>query len=140
MSDKQQQVMEHVSEYFKEHLAEYTVLEVRRKSRHPEDSHLWMVSAEKEDGTYAVWTAWNEAIQSLNHGPYGIKSLEGCGKLMEEYTDDRSYFAVYRCSQNARFQISIFDSEGQARQFCESHGWEWEDENEFLWSLDYREV
>lgn len=140
MSDKLQQVIDHVSEYFKEHLPEYTVLEVRRKSSHPEDSYLWVVSARKNDGTFAVWTAWNESTQSLNHGHYGIKSLEGCGKLMSEYIDDKSYFAVYRCSQNARFQMFIADSEGQARKFCEDHSWEWKDENGFLWSLDYREL
>lgn len=140
MSDKLQQVIGHVSEYFKEHLLEYTVLEVRRKSSHPEDNYLWAVSARKNDGTFAVWTAWNEATQSLNHGHYCIKSLEACEKLIREYTDTTRYFAVYRNSQNLKQQMFIFDSEGQARKFCEDHGWEWEDENGFLWSLDYREL
>ncbi len=140
MSDKLQQVIDHVSEYFKEHLPEYMVLEVRRISSHPEDSYLWAVSARKNDGTYAVWTAWNESTQSLNHGHYGIKSLEDCEKLMAEYTGNRSYFAVYRNAQNLKQQMFIADNEGQARQFCEDHGWEWKDENDFLWSLDYREL
>lgn len=133
-------VLEHVKLYFKENLPKYTVLEIRRKTNHPGDSYLWMVSAEKEDGTFAVWTAWNESTQSLNHGHYDIQSLEDCEKLMLEYIDSTSYFAVYRCSQKTRFQMFVTDSEEQARQFCESHGWEWKDENDFLWSLDYREL
>lgn len=42
-----------------------------------------MVSAKKSNGTYAVWTAWNEATQSLNHGHYDLKSLEECEKGFE---------------------------------------------------------
>lgn len=38
-------VREHVELYFKENLPKYTVLEIRRKSSHPDDSYLFMVSA-----------------------------------------------------------------------------------------------
>lgn len=131
---------EHVEFYFKENLPQYTVLEIRRKSSHPDDGYLFMVSAKKDDGTYAVWTSWNESTLSLNHGHYNIKSLEDCEKVIKEYVDDTSYFAVYRYSQEAKFQMFIADSEEQAKQFCESNGWEWKDESDFLWNLDYREL
>ena len=49
------EIMEQVKLYFKENLPKYTVLKIRRKSYHPDDSHLYMVSAKKDDGTYAVW-------------------------------------------------------------------------------------
>lgn len=78
-------VIEHVKLYFKENLPRYAVLEVRKKSYHPDDDHLYMVSAKKEDGTYAVWTSWNEATQSLNHGHYGLSSIEDCEKIFEEF-------------------------------------------------------
>ena len=78
-------VREHVELYFKKHLPEYIVLEVRRKSYHPADSYLWMVSAQKKDGTYAVWTGWNESTQSLNYGHYNLKSLEDCEAVFEEF-------------------------------------------------------
>lgn len=123
---------EHVEFYFKENLPQYTVLEIRRKSSHPDDSYLFMVSAKKDDGTYAVWSSWNESTQSLNHGHYNIKSLEDCEKLIIEHVDDTSYFAVYRYSQKVKSQMFIADSEEQAKQFCESHSWEWKDENDFL--------
>lgn len=134
------EVRKHIELYFKKNLPQYTVLEIRRKSSHPEDSYLFMVSAKKDDGTYAVWSSWNDALQSLNHGHYDLKSAEECERVIKEYTDDTSYFAVYRYSQKIKFQMFIADSEEQARQFCESHGWEWKDENDFLWSLDYRKL
>jgi len=79
------EVREHVGLYFKEHLPQYTVLEIRKKSHHPYDCYLFMVSAVKEDGTYAVWTSWNETTQSLNHGHYGLLSTEDCEKVFEEF-------------------------------------------------------
>lgn len=78
-------VMEDVKTYFKEHLPKYTVLKVRRKSYHPADSYLYMVSAKKDDGTYAVWTCWNESTKSLNYGHYNLTSEEDCKKLMDEF-------------------------------------------------------
>ena len=78
-------VMEQVTLYFKEHLPQYTVLKIRKKSYHPDDSHLYMVSAQKDDVTYAVWTCWNQKIKSLNHGHYGLHSKEACEKIMDEF-------------------------------------------------------
>ena len=79
------EVGEHIKLYFKEHLPQYTVLEIRRKSCHPDDAHLFMVSAKKSDSTYALWTGWNELSQSLNHGHYGLQSIEECEKIFEEF-------------------------------------------------------
>ncbi len=79
------EIREHVELYFKEHLPKYTVLEIRQKSYHPADNYLWMVSAKEEDGTYAVWTAWNVSSQSLNFGHYNLKSIEDCEKVFEEF-------------------------------------------------------
>lgn len=79
------EVKEHIELYFKENLPKYTVLEIRRKSSHPDDSHLFMVSAKKDDGTYALWTGWNELSRSLNHGHYNLQSTEECEKIFEEF-------------------------------------------------------
>lgn len=78
-------VREHVILYFKDHLPQYTVLEIRRKSYHPDDKHLWMVSAKKSDGIYAVWTSWNESTQCLNFGHYDLASIEECEKIFKEF-------------------------------------------------------
>lgn len=79
------EVTEDVKAYFKEHLPKYDVLKVRRKSHHPDDSYLYMVSAKKDDGTYAVWTCWNESTKNLNYGHYNLTSEEDCKKLMDEF-------------------------------------------------------
>ena len=47
MSKDITEIREHIELYFKEHLPQYTVLEIRRKSSHPDGEHLWMVSAKK---------------------------------------------------------------------------------------------
>lgn len=78
-------VREHIELYFKENLPKYTVLEVRNKSSPPDAAHLFMVSAKKDDGTYSLWTGWNELSRSLNHGHYDLKSAEECEKLFEEF-------------------------------------------------------
>lgn len=85
MENKLAEVKKHVELYIGEHLPKYEVLEVRRKSFHPDDGHLYMASAKKEDGTYAVWTNWNEETQSLNHGHYNISSAEDCEKIFVEF-------------------------------------------------------
>lgn len=80
------QVRKNVEEYLKKHLPQYTVLEIRKKSVFPEDNYLFMVSAINEkDGTYAVWTCWNETSQSLNYGHYNLQTLEECEQLFEEF-------------------------------------------------------
>ena len=138
MSINLNEVKKDVELYFKEHLPQYTVvLEIRRKSNHPDDDYLYMVSAKKSDNTYAVWT-WNESTKSLNHGHYNLKSVEDCEKIFEEHQDVKQYFEVYKYSQNSQFRLFITDSEGTAKNYCETHNWELKDENEFVWNLDYR--
>lgn len=77
-----------VEKYFKKHLPQYRVLEIRKKSVYPEDSYLFMVSAIREDGTYAVWTSWNETTQCLNYGHYALQSVEDCEKVFAEFYND----------------------------------------------------
>lgn len=79
-------VVQHVYDYFEEHLPLYTVFEIRRKSYDTEnDDYLFMVAARKQDGTYAVWTCWNESIRSLNHGHYNLPDMKTCSEIMTEY-------------------------------------------------------
>ena len=133
-------VLRHVEVYFKEHLPHYSILTVSKKNRHPDD-YLYVVSAKNEkDGTFAVWSCWNESIQSLNHGHYSIKTLEACERIAQEFIDTTIYYEVYKYSHNVKKRIIVTDSEEQARKFCEDNGWELKDENDFLWSLDYREA
>lgn len=44
-----------------------------------------MVAAKHQNGDYAVWTSWNEQIQSLNHGHYNLPDKKACVEIMTEY-------------------------------------------------------
>ena len=85
MEQRKDEVSVNVEKYFREHLPAYEVMEVRKKSGYEEDSHLYMVAGKKADNTFAVWTCWNEKLQTLNHGHYGIKDLKGCQKIMDGF-------------------------------------------------------
>lgn len=131
------EVREHIELYFKENLPQYTVLEIRKKSSHPDDAHLFMVSAKKDDGTYSLWTSWNKLRQSLNHGHYDLKDKADCEKIFAEYQNIHPYCEVYKYSQNAKFPLFAANTEESAKRFCEKMNWQFEDENGFVWDLDY---
>lgn len=131
------EIRKNVELYFKEHLPKYTVLEIKRKSCHPDDSYLYMVSAKKNDGTYAVWTSWNVETCSLNHGHYNLASAEECCRIFSEYQSTALCFAVYKLSANVKLQLFVADTEESARDFCERNHWQTIDENGFVWDLDY---
>lgn len=78
-------VVLHICDYFEEHLPLYTIFELRKQSYNPNDDYLYMVAAKHENGNYAVWTSWNESIQSLNCGHYDIPDMKVCVEIMTEY-------------------------------------------------------
>ena len=79
------EVIANINSYFEENLPRYTVVKIRKKSYHSEDSHLYMIAAQKDDGTFSVWTGWNDKTKSLNHGHYDLKDLEACDAVMNEF-------------------------------------------------------
>lgn len=78
-------VVQHVYDYFEEHLPLYTVFEVRKKSYNPDDDYLYMVAAKKKDESYTVWTNWNEQVHSLNHGHFDLPDMKSCAEIMTKY-------------------------------------------------------
>ncbi len=85
-----EEIIENIRKYFQEHLTGYEVVKVRRKSCYEEDYYLYMVAGKNKEGSYAVWTSWNEQIQSLNHGHYGLADLETCERIMDECYNGKS--------------------------------------------------
>ena len=49
-------------------------------------------------------------------------------------------FEIVIEAQVAKRVLTSFDTEAEAISFCEEYGWCWEDENGFVWDMDYREV
>ena len=50
-------------------------------------------------------------------------------------------FTVYiKSAGGTKKYFTEFDTEAKAESFCREHGWEWLDENEFVWDMDYEEA
>ena len=50
-------------------------------------------------------------------------------------------FVVYiKSPGGVRRDIAVFENEIDAADYCDVRDWEYVDENEFVWYLDYREV
>ena len=49
-------------------------------------------------------------------------------------------FIVYVKSMGGvKKYLTEFKTEAEAESFCREYGWEWVDENEFVWDMDYEE-
>lgn len=50
-------------------------------------------------------------------------------------------FTVYiKSAGGTKKHFTEFETEAEAESFCREYGWEWVDENEFVWDMDYEEV
>lgn len=47
-----------------------------------------MAAAKRKDGVYAVWTSWNEQMQTLNHGHYNLLDADACERTMDDNGND----------------------------------------------------
>ena len=65
----------------------YTFIAATRKSKHPNDKHLYVVVAKRDTdtSTYAFWSCYNDTRQSLNHGHYGYINLVKCCNDASEF-------------------------------------------------------
>jgi len=77
-------VIANISEYFSRHLPGYQLVQVCRKSNHPEDANLYSVVASKDKNEFACWTSWNNTTRSLNYGHYGLHSEHEASETLEE--------------------------------------------------------
>lgn len=49
-------------------------------------------------------------------------------------------FTVYlKSAGGIKKYFTEFETEAEAESFCREYGWEWVDENEFVWDMDYEE-
>lgn len=83
-------VLNDVKKYFSENngLKNYQVLNVFNASNHPDDDYLYMVTARKENGTYACWTCWNQSRKVLNFGHYDLETEKAAENILEEFYID----------------------------------------------------
>ena len=79
-------VPESVKENVKRYLEENNLgelVDVLRKSDHPDDDYLYMAIA-KKGNTYSCWTSWNEYYKSLNHGHYCLSDVMAAYEICAE--------------------------------------------------------
>lgn len=63
---------------------------------------------------------------------YRVQFMRSTEELMDQLTVKE--FISY-LEENAEFE-----TEAEAESFCREYGWEWVDENEFVWDMDYEEA
>lgn len=69
--------------YLAEHLPAFEIVDIRRRIRHPHSDYPYaVVGHNRQDGTYAVWEAFN-ARDDLRGGQYWISDLETSRRLVE---------------------------------------------------------
>lgn len=84
---KDKEVVENINSYFRENEMNYEVVKLYRKSNRKNDWYLYVVVARfTNTQRYAVWTSQNDSRKCLNHGHYGITSIEHCMEVVNEYT------------------------------------------------------
>ncbi len=61
-------------------------------------------------------------------------------KIKDENQTDKEYPVYLESGGGIRKLFATFGTEREAADFCASHDWEWTDENQFVWNMDYEEV
>lgn len=82
-------------------------------------------------------------IKRLKSAKFGTDRIArvctGVGSLRAPRSEG-NMFTVYLKSAGTKKYFTEFETEAEAESFCREYGWEWVDENEFVWDMDYEEV
>lgn len=53
---------------------------------------------------------------------------------------EKDFKIILKSPGGVRKELTSFGTEEEAESFCKENGWEWVDENGFMWGMDYEEV
>lgn len=110
------EVIGSIESYFATMLPNMKICHIYRKSNHPDDQYLYMVTAAKDDGTYACWSSWNAVTESLNHGHYNLESEQAgitiLNGLFNDISDEPEKYGMNTC-EYAENQIQVDNEEQQ---------------------------
>ena len=53
---------------------------------------------------------------------------------------EKDFKIILKSPGGVRKELTSFATEEEAESFCKENGWEWIDENGFMWGMDYEEV
>lgn len=79
-------VFRNVINYFEEENLKYELLFVVKKTEFDEPLYCVVAKSLFHD-TYTVWSCWNDGRQVLNHGYYGITTLEDAFAKLQEFVN-----------------------------------------------------
>lgn len=84
-----QDVFETLNSYLKSKMPEYRVLNIYRKSNHPEDNYLYsVVGYNVNNNTFCCWSSWNMSLATLNNGHYMLNSQSDAIAILQEQFND----------------------------------------------------
>ena len=87
IESEDKEVIDNINSYFRENEMNYDIVKLYKKSNYKGDWYLYVVIARLTNTQkYTVWTSWNDSTKCLNHGHYGITSIEDCMEIVDEYT------------------------------------------------------
>lgn len=96
-----------------------------------ENSKLHKEFLVTEDGRVFYWRTLLDKIELVDD-----EIPEG----MVEGLQEGNMFTVYlKSAGGTKKYFTEFETEAEAESFCREYGWEWVDENEFVWDMDYEE-
>lgn len=97
-----------------------------------ENSKLHKEFLVTEDGRVFYWRTLLDKIELVDDEiPEGM--IEGL--------QEGNMFTVYiKSAGGTKKYFTEFETEAEAESFCREYGWEWVDENEFVWDMDYEEA
>lgn len=114
-------VIESIETYFANNFPNMHVCHIYRKSNHPEDQYLYMVTAAKNDGTFSCWSSWNAITNSLNYGHYNLKSeQEGISilkDLFNDITDEQEKYGMNACKYT---ENTVIEDEEEQQKHVEA--------------------
>lgn len=53
---------------------------------------------------------------------------------------EKDFKIILKSPGGVRKELTSFGTKEEAESFCKENGWEWIDENGFMWDMDYEEV
>ena len=53
---------------------------------------------------------------------------------------EKDFKIILKSPGGVRKELTSLGTEEEAESFCKENGWEWVDENGFMWDMDYEEV
>lgn len=128
-TEEEKQEVQGIAVDFRE--AKEVAKEVAKELTEKDSNWKWRVQVLKSE--IRVWWGYLQYCDTEDGVCTGVRSLRAP-------RSEGNMFTVYIKSAGTKKYFTEFETEAEAESFCREYGWEWVDENEFVWDMDYEEV